>query len=197
MLLKELTNTSPYAELMARDRAERKLQQRNNKPYINSLADAERLHAARNKPVDQAAVNKQKMADRQLRLDAKFVGTRHNLEQWIMQVQRLVANQTLKFTPELKQAVKTAYMRSGGLRVESFSTMNATAKSLNEPEQAPGLPVQGNRASAMLVQWLTGMLNSGVFESNYKIRLFFKNLWMRMGGVKAESLTFMQSLLGD
>lgn len=70
-------------------------------------------------------------------------------------------------------------------------------KSLNEPEQAPGLPVQGNRASAMLAQWLTGMLNSGVFESNYKIRLFFKNLWMRMGGVKAESLTFMQSLLGD
>ena len=197
MLLKELTNTSPYAELMARDRAERKLQQRNNKPYINSLADAERLHAARNKPVDQAAVNKQKMADRQLRLDAKFVGTRHNLEQWIMQVQRLVANQTLKFTPELKQAVKTAYMRTGGLRVESFSTMNATAKSLNEPEQVPGLPVQGNRASAMLAQWLTGMLNSGVFESNYKIRLFFKNLWMRMGGIKAESLTFIQTLLDD
>lgn len=197
MLLNELTNTSPYADLMARDRAKRKLQQRNDKPYINSLADAERLHAARNKPVDQAAVNKQKMADRQLRLDAKFVGTRHNLEQWIMQVQRLVANQTLKFTPELKQAVKTAYMRTGGLRVESFSTMNATAKSLNEPEQVPGLPVQGNRASAMLAQWLTGMLNSGVFESNYKIRLFFKNLWMRMGGIKAESLTFIQTLLDD
>ena len=197
MLLNELTNTSPYADLMARDRAKRKLQQRNDKPYINSLADAERLHAARNKPVDQAAVNKQKIADRQLRLDAKFVGTRHNLEQWIMQVQRLVANQTLKFTPELKQAVKTAYMRTGGLRVESFSTMNATAKSLNEPEQVPGLPVQGNRASAMLAQWLTGMLNSGVFESNYKIRLFFKNLWMRMGGIKAESLTFIQTLLDD